>query len=232
MSWTGDGDDPSPSDTPPVTSFTSDKIYECDDMHKYPNVGDIIGGLQGGKYVFGKSSPKGLLTPERAWFAKSLYSSSCANEEGDQNETWPRWAQQMELPLLGEKDRGKILVMSTTAEGAASTITVSNTESTWERFYAKIVRFSDNEEVENLKLCPFDVRPITGFLAPRGGANNACDENKPYSDSITLEVYWNRDAFMDSVNIDVADQKEVLKGFWLVVGTEEEKWYFELIIPS
>mmetsp|Transcript_23132 Transcript_23132/g.34248 ORF Transcript_23132/g.34248 Transcript_23132/m.34248 type:complete len:110 (-) Transcript_23132:162-491(-) len=67
---------------------------------------------------------------------------------------------------------------------------------------------------------PVTLQPRSGSLAPRGGASNACDANKPYSDSVQIRVIQGQFSSIGSIQ----DDEEV----WLVTGTEEEKWYYLL----
>eukprot|EP00554_Chaetoceros_debilis_P016175 CAMPEP_0194125514 /NCGR_PEP_ID=MMETSP0150-20130528/59504_1 /TAXON_ID=122233 /ORGANISM="Chaetoceros debilis, Strain MM31A-1" /LENGTH=341 /DNA_ID=CAMNT_0038819325 /DNA_START=108 /DNA_END=1130 /DNA_ORIENTATION=+ len=100
----------------------------------------------------------------------------------------------------------------------SSTVIIQNEERTWEKFYAKIMvlvckedgelitvprtrtrDYTDNDidadidtdmdMMMNMNTCMVDVKPKSGHLAPRGGASNACDANKPYSDSVTLHIF-------------------------------------------
>ena len=96
-----------------------------------------------------------------------------------------------------------------------ATVSVRNDERTWEKYYAKIL--PGPMEVTEAEDVPFRVVPRSGFLVPRGGASNACDASKPYSDAVTMHV---------SRRYGVTINKEEV--WWLVFGTEEEKWYYLL----
>merc|ERR550539_367683 len=115
----------------------------------------------------------------------------------------------------------------------SATITIRNDERTWEKFYAKIMiqkredgedgtRYTDNEQNDQ-QIFPFNVRPSSGDLAPRGGASNACDEMNPYSDSATIQIIHN-----PYNNINSTPGCE----WWLLVGTEEEKWFYKLKLEN
>ena len=63
--------------------------------------------------------------------------------------------------------------------------------------------------------CEGWVNPAAGFLAPRGGADNLCNDNERYTDYCQFEVE------------DTASDVE-----FLVIGTEESSWKFRLEPPS
>ena len=67
----------------------------------------------------------------------------------------------------------------------------------------------------------FLLTPANGTLAPRGGAQNACDASKPYSDSCVLTVYR-----------PPREQRQGALGggqdVWLVVRTEQDHWSWRI----
>ena len=65
----------------------------------------------------------------------------------------------------------------------------------------------------------FNLSPLTGTLAPRGGASNLCDETKPYLDYANISI--------ERVGDAAANDKD---GWLLVVGTEAEVWRYRLDI--
>jgi len=178
----------------------------------YRSIGEVVGGLHGGKYQFegsGAASDYVLSGPS------SLTSSGCAEEV--QEKELPNWALRMkprddavilEVPSNANRQNGMI---------RSASITITNDERTWEKFYAKIVS-SDGADSSNTK---FVVRPSTGDLAPRGGASNACDASQPYSDSATLQVIHN-ESVLDNGGVE----------YWLIAGTEEEQWSYRLRLSS
>ena len=80
----------------------------------------------------------------------------------------------------------------------------------WERFVARLVP----EDAAT----SFRLEPCAGILAPRGGANNACDASKPYPDSATVRV------------VHVGDEAPAAAccSCCVLVGTEEEQWTYRL----
>ena len=65
----------------------------------------------------------------------------------------------------------------------------------------------------------FQLSSVRGYLAPRGGASNACDESKPYLDSADIRIEFVGDPQQAAVK-----DEELL----LVVGTEAEVWRWQL----
>ena len=143
----------------------------------YRSIGEVVGGLHGGKYQFqGVGGSEYIL-------------SSTTNDRHDdisrERQELPKWALRMkpsedasilEVPSNANRKNGMI---------RSASVTVGNDERTWEQFHAKIVcNHADNSDL-------FMVRPSSGDLAPRGGASNACDKSQPYSDSATINVIHN-----------------------------------------
>jgi len=137
---------------------------------KEVSIGDLVGGLHGGKYQFGIGGAAHVGCD----FAIALASSDMLDTVNNDTET-PRWACKLEPEperLAGE--------LSFRADGdKAAVVHVTNTMNTWEPFFAQL--FPD---------VGLEVFPHKGTLAPRGGANNVCDPSKPYSDSQHLEIRW------------------------------------------
>lgn len=130
----------------------------------------------------------------------------------------PNWAQ-MEPPTNQSPEAIKHLLFSRSDSKNYANVVVQNSERTWEKFFAKAVR-RQQQQIDDSKDedSPFSIKPEFGFLAPKGGANNACDENKPYLDYVKLTV------FVD-LNCEVLDEGD---DWWLVILTESQSWYFRL----
>ena len=94
---------------------------------------------------------------------------------------------------------------------------VTNRYRTWEPWYASVVSSAPGAAA------PFTVTPNHGTLAPRGGANNVCDETKPYADFASLRV-----AATAEVEAAMGAAAGAPAEAHLVVGTEEEQWTWEL----
>ena len=107
----------------------------------------------------------------------------------------PRWA-----TLLPEPEQAVVLLL---APGSAQAVTFANVYKSWERWYTRVTAPG------------FELSQAEGTLAPRGGANNACDETKPYSDAHTLMV---RCLPTTPVGTEA----------FLVVQTEEAHWTWRL----
>jgi len=205
-----------------LTLLKNSNSDSSDESPRYRSIAEVVGGLHGGKYQFdgGLSIGYGSLDP-------SFSGQGSCNEfdtliEDDENDI-PSWVQRMQIPANSStQDYKELLVPSNSnpMDGMvySVSITIKNDERTWEKFYAKILCTEDESMVDNVDNVPFYVKPRNGYLAPRGGASNACDESKPYPDSATLRVFHNNNAETLLNN----------QQWWLVVGTEEEKWYYKL----
>jgi hypothetical protein len=100
------------------------------------------------------------------------------------------------------------------------TITITNDERSWEKFYAFILQpqsMNNSDAIDSNRI--FNLSPLTGTLAPRGGASNICDETKPYLDYAHISIERIGDA-----------AKSDKDGWLLVVGTEAEVWRYRLDI--
>jgi len=97
----------------------------------------------------------------------------------------------------------------------SSSIQICNQYHTWEPYYAKIVPLlDDTKENETVlsHISPFQiVGAAHGTLAPQGGSNNMADCAKVSIQCVDSSIQIN-----DSIQ------------WYLVVGTEEEKWYYSL----
>lgn len=172
----------------------------------YRSIGEVVGGLHGGKYQFqgvgGGGSEYALSGPT---------TNGGNHHDSREQQELPKWALSvkpsenasiLEVPSNANRKNGMI---------RSASVTIANDERTWEPFHARIVCTNDaNNDL-------FTARPSSGDLAPRGGASNACDESQPYSDSATINVIHNE----KEQSIDGAE-------YWLVVGTEEEQWSYRL----
>jgi len=212
-------------------------------QQKYRSIGEVVGGLHGGKYLFdngigyGGGDGDGFYTTQSAFDGVGSSSCSSNGELGEEeDEEMPNWAKKMQPPSEMSSTTGsdayetiRIPSNSNPMDGMtySAKIRIKNDERTWEKFYTKIMciengRLCSEEEmgVEG-KAKPFYVLPRSGHLAPRGGASNACDASNPYSDSVVLQI-------IHSANEIVSEGQE----WWLVSGTEEEKWYFKLAMEE
>ena len=106
---------------------------------------------------------------------------------------------------------------------------LENEEISWEPFYAELVGHSEST-------CLLDLTPFNGTLAPRGGAENACDENKPYSDQCLLTVFRKEVSHEDSGvgkfnnRGESVDEGSPLKNMHLVARTEMGTWTWRVLL--
>ena len=163
-------------------------------------IGDVVQGLHGGKYQFeagGGDRAAGMA------FAEALAGGGAPPpmQRAEVATDLPRWMQRLAPEPLAEQT----LVL---APGTKGTVTVVNRFTTWEPYFA--VLFPAD--------APWEVEPSQGTLAPRGGANNACDPSQPYADRHTLEVRCQGGEAGDEAK--------------LLVATEEEHWTYALQVAA
>lgn len=210
------------SDINPLYSFIQEENNEGESR----SIGNIVGNLHGGKYQF--DSPGSSVNRIGQEFAESLYSSSYDdddNQQSEDDEPWPKWAirKLITSPVLPTTVPTLALSSSSFDEQQKPFVRITNQERTWERFYTKILYFSGEEtfdpDPKGINIMPFQVTPTTGVLAPSGGASNACDATKPYSDSSILIVQIDSNkSFGDTIG-----------NYYLVACTEEETWCWKII---
>lgn len=170
-------------------------------------VGDVVGGVHGGKYQFGTRGDAGFTGDA---FAAALASSGTesAVESAADSEPWPRWATELRRPRGGAVAEAPVEEITTVdMTGGVATVRVRNVYRSWERFYASVVPAD--------AAAAYSVEPSSGPLSPRGGANNVCDESKPYLD------------FAD-VTVRMRPGAAAVEGATLLVRTEEEQWVVRL----
>eukprot|EP00965_Chrysotila_dentata_P104852 3463001-Pleurochrysis_carterae.AAC.1 len=104
-------------------------------------------------------------------------------------------------------------IFTLTDRGAPVDSQVKNMYKTWEPFVAAVLPADDSASALQAA-AEFELHPTAGTFAPRGGANNVCDPDKPYSDSQTLNVRWRGGEGGEA---------------WLVIKTEESQWSYKLL---
>ena len=170
------------------------------------SVGDVVKGVHGGKYQFSSGGFEAFAGGE---FAEALAASSSTEvEDANDAEPWPSWATEL------KKNGGNVETVSLDANGIAR-LRVTNIYRSWEVFYASFL----DAAAEDV----FEISPTKGHLAPRGGANNVCDESKPYSDSVELTV---------RMRGGDGGQRDGPCVCGVVVRTEENSWLFQLVAGS
>jgi hypothetical protein len=103
------------------------------------------------------------------------------------------------------------------------TVRITNPYISWEPFHARLVPSSPTPPAVAAAV---RVDPARGVLAPRGGANNACDATKPYPDSCTLALTLAcPPPRPDDAVVPEGGQEEVLQ---LVVCLEQCSWTWEV----
>ena len=230
----------------------------------YRSIGEVVGGLHGGKYQFNDNSSNDY-NYDYAGYASQ---SSCNNNQDDERSSpkeIPNWALQMSMPMpmpmpissayssssaLRNPEIINVPSNSNPMDGMiySASVEIQNQERTWEEFHAKLVMKLPNGEFIEIDngansssascgsssidseatritrpQLPITLQPRSGSLAPRGGASNACDASNPYSDRVQIRVIQGQFTAIE-IESSFQDGEEI----WLVVGTEEEKWYYLL----
>jgi hypothetical protein len=181
-------------------------LLAASDSDENASVGDYVKGVHGGKYQFEDAS---AISFEGQQFTESLYSSGPMEEdEPDEEEPMPKWAERLGNSVTDDMCSDTIRL---SPNRDPVQVKITNQERTWEPFYAKVV--GDDMITSRIK-----VSPLHGKLAPLNGADNPYDPQNPYSDSTIINVSC-------SQAIHTAQEE-----CYLAVGTEEEKWYYKLII--
>jgi len=220
----------------------------------YRSIGEVVGGLYGGKYQFNDNSGNDY-NYDYAGYASQ---SSCSNNQDDERppKEIPNWALRMSMSMSPSESASSSALRnpeiinvpsnSNPMDGMiySASVEIQNQERTWEEFHAKLVmklpngKFieiddgarssgsigsSSSEATTRITRpqIPITLQPRSGSLAPRGGASNACDASNPYSDRVQIRVIQGQ---FTSIESSIQYEEEV----WLVVGTEEEKWYYLL----
>lgn len=224
------------------------------DSDDYRSIGEVVGGLHGGKYQFNDNSGNDYNYDYAGYYTSQ---NSCSDQDDERPpKEIPNWALQMSMSpsesasasALRHPEIINVPSNSNPMDGMiySASVEIQNQERTWEEFHAKLVmKLSNGEyvEIDNgasssgpispissssseatriaRPRIPVTLQPRSGSLAPRGGASNACDASKPYSDRVQIRVVQGQ---FSSIEDYIQDEEEV----WLVVGTEEEKWYYLL----
>uniref|UniRef100_A0A7S4B0E5 Uncharacterized protein n=1 Tax=Chrysotila carterae TaxID=13221 RepID=A0A7S4B0E5_CHRCT len=170
-------------------------------------VGEVVKLLHGGKYQFGSG---GAQASAGSAFAEALACSSsggdAAADDGDVQP--PAWAR-----ALRPDREASLSTLELASAHPATSVQVKNMYKTWEPFVAAVLPADDSASALQAA-AEFELHPTAGTFAPRGGANNVCDPDKPYSDSQTLNVRWRGGEGGEA---------------WLVIKTEESQWSYKLL---
>lgn len=177
------------------------------------SVSDYMGGHHAGKYDFDtRISGVTALNYEKSVIFNDMETAGpiLAEIESGDGEL-PSWATRT-VELMSAADANESIHIG--EDGGI--VTIANEENTWESFYASV----ENKAGESQSA--FSVTPCNGILAPRGGANNACDECRPYSDKWDLKLAL-------STNFNDMDYIAREEEF-LVVRTECYHWVWRIRI--
>jgi hypothetical protein len=114
------------------------------------------------------------------------------------------------------------------------TVCISNPDISWEPFHARLV---PSPSTPSALAAAIRVDHARGVLAPRGGANNACDSTKPYPDSCTLTLSLARDprhprALLTAYPATAAEEARKEEVLHLVVCLEQRSWTWEVRVAA
>ena len=166
------------------------------------SIGTVVQGLHGSKYQFGSAG----INYEGQQFAEMGYSSGLIEQDNYDDEPMPNWALKLQQSVPDVELNCPQLAFD--SHGVA-TVQVHNQERSWEKYYSFIVGDED-------ALSSITVEPRVGMLAPRGGVND-------FSDQAQLKL-----------TVKATDKQPFpCNGkCWLLVGTEEESWFYKLNVDD
>jgi hypothetical protein len=175
------------------------------------SVGDYVKGVHGGKYQFGV-----------AGFNHAPHVEIRDDDDDTaMNATMlPRWATRLGTDCAQRRRAAVDRLVP------PCTVIVQNQERTWEPFHVKIVRVLDDDSVVEVQAEEggrFTVWPVRGKLAPKGGALNPYKPTEPYLDSAQVHVLVRADD-------DRSNYYSYECEYFLVIGTEEEQWFYRLSV--
>jgi len=207
----------------------------------YRSIGEVVGGLHGGKYQF--DSPSAGLHDDCSFSGQGLNTptQNINKDMVDEDLDLPNWAKKMFSSCLSTNTIENPTIVQVPSNSNRlngiiqyASVCIRNDERTWEHYYANILKYPSTTSYPNgninkmepisysINECPFRITRRHGSLAPRGGASNACDASQPYSDSVNINIIH------DETITFVQDSYS----WWVVVGTEEEKWFYRLQLQS
>mmetsp|Transcript_75955 Transcript_75955/g.152607 ORF Transcript_75955/g.152607 Transcript_75955/m.152607 type:complete len:212 (-) Transcript_75955:83-718(-) len=198
----------------PSLQFDSDRLVLRADKR---SISDYMGGVHAGKYDF---DPR--LTGVTSFnYDKSVVFEVDANSGKRailakiESDDAPFWASRS-IDALAVVQGSLNLLTAGSDVAAENLAALKNEEISWEPFYARI-------EVSGQASPDICVTPMSGILAPRGGAGNACDASSPYSDSCQFAVF-----FSPLLTTQVEDLPRCHETY-LVVRTEMDCWSWQIL---
>ena len=198
-------------------------LFSSSENEEYRSISDVVGNLHGGKYQFNHF---GGASSSDAFSGRGSRAQNIADED-EAIVDLPNWAMKMKPSEAAVANPQLLYIPSNSnpIDGMkySASVDIQNEEISWEKFHCKLMVMLENgdftEADESIKSY-VQVKPKNGSLAPRGGASNACDRSKPYSDRATIRITHDSSSSFHTVNDEI----------WLVLGTEEEKWYYKLVL--
>uniref|UniRef100_A0A7S4UN97 NADH:ubiquinone oxidoreductase intermediate-associated protein 30 domain-containing protein n=1 Tax=Ditylum brightwellii TaxID=49249 RepID=A0A7S4UN97_9STRA len=200
------------------------------------SVSDYMGGHHAGKFDF-DTRISGVTSLN---YEKSLIFDDLAGSDGsdgikilasiEDHDSDPKWATRNVFGSSGDSStvliEGTINLAENDAVNSGVGVMVKNDEISWEPFYVTIEKLGQRTAIISPSELGLRISPSNGNLAPRGGANNACDESRPYSDR------WEIKISKTSSNYAKKDYDACLDGsindLCLVVRTEMDFWIWKI----
>lgn len=208
-----------------VALRSSPKDTKDENNKAYRSISDVVGGLHGGKYQFGGPAQIPSYGADAFGGVGSMDSNTedDLGYEDDQPMDLPNWALKMEPTdtLDGPLKVLSVPSNSNPMDGMTyfASFVIQNQERTWEPFFVKVFLREPDGTFINVRMdqdFPVVARPKSGVLAPRGGSSDRAEiqvmQDKPSTGSTPTTV----------------DGLEPLGEVWIVAGTEEEQWSYQL----
>jgi hypothetical protein len=196
------------------------------------SIGDVVQGLHGSKYQFSTASSTSY---EGQQFAQSGYTSG--NYGGDkssvlttlQKQPLPDWTIEWQKQFVSSSLPLQQRYIE--IDQLPTTITIQNDERTWEPFYTFVLLIEQADNNTIMRKIALDasylihVTPRIGILAPRGkSSSTSTSDVDSFSDTIQLHVEQKQQQVLSS------SMSPSSSSLWMLVGTEAEKWIYEINI--
>jgi hypothetical protein len=107
------------------------------------------------------------------------------------------------------------------------TWTIRNESPLWVAILAEIVAYDGCSIIENPSSDDllFGVSPVDGYLAPKGGTTNLCNEHERYQDFCEFRVTYPSDEVRV---VSSKEQNDTISVFLIVQNEENERWIIEV----
>ena len=218
----------------------SSSSSSSDNSSNSRSIGDVVQGLHGGKYQFNHPG----INYDGQNFAETGYGSGLIGDDEEvtyyddqqQEPAIPNWA--LKLQQLDydddDDDHYPTIDVSSSSSLLESSIQIKNNERSWEKFYAFIVSDNNNNynngDSEDEIVEVVTVEPNVGMLAPRGGKSDNFQDNAVLTVKVIRGSRRSTTTSAPSSTTTTTTTSNIMdkKKFWLVAGTEEDKWIYRI----